>query len=174
MVDRATTSSRVPRSERTDVDAPLHQRLLEHSRVLGSEQDDDLRRDSLPPHLRPVFDDLLLASQVLAGHDEQVAAFRDHAERTQEWVRKMCTRDREQAASRLEAVTAGEVSPDERVQLHGRSWRREPAYDLVSRFPAAGIVHLCFADDGDMRERVWLQSDKTCYRIPATKVPHGT
>lgn len=270
MVDRA--ASRAPRPERTNVDAPLHQRLLEHSRVLGPEQDDDLRRDSLPPHLRPVFDDLLLASQALAGHDVQVSAFREHAERTQEWIKKMSVRDREQqtASPRLEAVAAGKVSPgervfldhciselsnsdargltyapetwrrypngdddsacdalcfasatdsrtwlrpdetcfrvtmredetcfrimqgtkrrldpeealpletttagevqlNERVRLHGRLWRREPAYDLVSRFPAANIVHLCFADDGDRRERVWMQPDKTCYRIPATE-----
>mgnify|MGYP003525006214 FL=1 len=266
MVDRA--AARAPRPERTGVDAPLHQRLLEHSRVLGPEQDDDLRRDSLPPHLRPVFDDLLLASQTLAGHDEQIAAFRDHAERLQKWIRKMSIRDREQrtASPRLEAVaadkilpgervlldhciselissdargltyapetwrryaagdrggalcfasatdsrtwlqpdetcfrvimredkrerrldpeeapplettTASEIQLNERVRLHGRLWRREPAYDLVSRFPAANIVHLCFADDGDRRERVWMQPDKICYRIPATatEVPHET
>lgn len=52
---------------------PLHERLLAHSRTLGDEQDNDLRRDSLPPHLRPVFDDLLLAAQALETRQHEVA-----------------------------------------------------------------------------------------------------
>ena len=60
---------------------PLHERLLAHSRALGDEQDDDLRRDSLPPHLRPVFDDLLLAAQALETRRQEVAHLHETAAR---------------------------------------------------------------------------------------------
>lgn len=60
---------------------PLPERLLAHSRVLGDEQDDDLRRDALPPHLRPVFDDLLLAAQALETRRQEVAHLHEAAAR---------------------------------------------------------------------------------------------
>lgn len=61
------------RLEQVCADDPLWKRLRGYSEALSDEQDDDMRRDALPMHLRPLFDDLLAASQALTVHEKRVA-----------------------------------------------------------------------------------------------------
>lgn len=61
------------RLEQVCADDPLWKRLRGYSEALSDEQDDDMRRDALPMYLRPLFDDLLAASQALTVHEKRVA-----------------------------------------------------------------------------------------------------